>query len=476
MTNANLFGGTMLVLLALVSTKAFAAPPVCTAVVPCEDVVPADCGAANDEACTPATDVDLDGYYSDSSSMLDCDDANSSVYPGALSVIGDGLDNGCTGEKTDPDGKELAAALAAAGGEDSPKGIKLLRDITICKDGQTDGTFVNVWSYDAGWDCRVADGFSYERGHGVRNRSETHAVETARRIAGDKRAVASAKAAALAEIEAAKADLSAKVSELGHPADNSDPENPVAATGLYAALDANLAAVATANGAAKTYLDEQIAENRKEIGKATGEVLVLKERVRLILGRLEVVESDVGDLKQSGVIGGFSLGGMLLADSPLLTGENGTTVAGGLESGVTLGLYVGGENPHSRFVLDGSVEQGSTESDGGTIPVTLFTVGGALSYRKDDMSVGGKLAVFGGSSGDITAPQSSHVGAAFGPTASWSPRISNGMCSGVTTFLGGGVESLGSEIDGSEFRTVSPVFVGSVSINLGICPGAPDKK
>lgn len=430
---------------AFVSTSAFAAD------------LPSTCGTDGKTLCV---DEDFDLAYANATdaAAVDCDDDNASVYVGALAVIGDGLDNDCDGKGDDA---ELANALVAAGGEESPKGIALAEAINLCVTGQTDGTFVNVWSHTSGiWTCEVVDGFSYDRKVGVRNRSETHDVETAQRIAGDKRTLAAAKAEAVAAVDA-------KITELGHPADLTDPANPVAATGLYAALDANLAAVATANGAAKIYLDEQIAENRREIGKATGEVLVLKERVRLIVGRLEVVENDVADLKQSGFVGGFTVGGMLLADNPLLTGENGTTVAGGLESGVSLGMYVGGETPSARFVLDGAVEQGSTESAGGTIPVTLFAVGGALSYRKDDMSVGGKLVVFGGSSGDITAPQSSHVGVGFGPTASWSPRIAKEMCSGVTTFLGGGVESLGY----NDFRTVSPVFVGSVSVNLGICPG-----
>lgn len=428
----------------LVSNSAFAAD------------LPSTCGVAGDELCV---DEDMDGGFANATgeATVDCIDTDASAYVGALSVIGDGIDNDCSGE-TDSDEKELAAALVAAGGEDSPKGIKLAEAINLCVKGPTEGTFVNVWSHNLGyWTCEIVDGYSYDRKDGVRNETETHNHETAQRIAGDRRAIAA---------------VEAKMAELGHPADLTDPANPVASTGLYAALDANLEAVKTANGEAKTYLEEQIKKIRTTIGKAEADILLLRAQMKAVNGRVDIIENDVGDLKQSGFVGGFSLGGMILVDSPLLTGPGGTTVAGGLESGIVLSMYVGGETPSARFILDGSVEQGSTDSNGGTIPVTLFAVGGALSYRMEDMSVGGKLTVFGGSSGDIIAPQSSHVGAAFGPTASWSPRIAKGMCSGVTTFLGGGVESLGY----NDFRTVSPVFIGSVSVNLGICPGGRDKK
>ena len=432
----------------LVSNSAFAAD------------LPSTCGVAGDELCV---DEDMDGGFANATdaAAVDCIDTDASAYVGALSVIGDGIDNDCSGE-TDSDEKELAAALVAAGGEDSPKAIKLAEYILSCTESSNEGDNTFVWALKNGWTCTgLPDGYSWIRGVGVLNETETHDIMTAQRIAGDRRAVAQAKAEAIAAAQA----------ELGHPADLTDPANPVASTGLYAALDANLEAVKTANGEAKTYLEEQAKKIRVLIGKAEADILVLRAQMKAVYERVDIIESDVGDLKQSGFVGGFSGGGMFLADSPLLTGEGGTTVAGGLESGVTLGLYVGGENLHSRFILDGTVEQGATESDGGTIPVTLFTVGGALSYRSADMSVGGKLAVFGGSSGDIIAPQSSHVGAVVGPTASWSPRVAKGVCSGVTTFIGGGVESLGFD----DYRTVSSVFVGNVSVNLGICPGAPAK-
>ncbi len=453
MNATTLFGVSMnrfflLTLVGVVSTSsAFAAD------------LPSTCGA---DGATLCIDEDFDGAYSNAidAALVDCDDDNASAYVGALAVIGDGVDNDCSGEGPDSDEKELAAALAAVtGGEASPKGIALAEAINLCVTGQTDGTFVNVWSHASGiWTCEVVDGFSYDRKEGVKNRSETHAVETARRIAGDKKIKAEAIAAAQAEI--------------GRPSvPASEGVEAVHATGLYAELEANLEAVKTANGAAKTYLDGETAKIRAAIGKAEADILVLRAQMKAVYERVDIIESDVGDLKQSGFVGGFSGGGMFLADSPLLTGEGGTTVAGGLESGVTLGMYVGGETPSSRFVLDGTVEQGSTDSNGGTVPTTLFSVGGSLSYRRDDMSVGGKLAVFGGGSGDIIAPQSSHVGAVVGPTASWSPRVAKGVCSGVTTFIGGGVESLGFD----DYRTVSSVFVGSVSVNLGICPGAPAK-
>lgn len=419
--------------------------------------LPSTCGAKSDELCV---DEDLDGGYANATdaAAVDCDDADASAYVDALAVIGDEKDNDCD---TKGDDAELANALVAAGGEASPKGIALAEAINLCVTGATDGTFVNVWSHNLGfWTCEVLDGYSYDRKDGVRNRSQTHDIMTAQRIAGDRKIKADAIAA-----------VDAKITELGHPADLSDPANPVAATGLYAELDANLAAVAKASVEAKAYLDGETTKIRAGISKAEGEILVLREQMRAVNGRVDVVEEKINTLEQTGFVGGFSLGGMILADSPLLTGDNGDMVAGGLESGVTLGMYVGGETPSSRFVLDGTVEQGSTDSNGGTVPTTLFSVGGSLMYRRDDMSVGGKLAVFGGGSGDIIAPQSSHVGAVIGPTASWSPRVAKGVCSGVTTFIGGGVESLGFD----DYRTVSSVFVGSVSVNLGICPGAPAK-
>ena len=42
-------------------------------------------------------DADVDGFASPGSGGLDCDDTNPAVFPGAVEICGDGIDNDCDG-------------------------------------------------------------------------------------------------------------------------------------------------------------------------------------------------------------------------------------------------------------------------------------------------------------------------------------------------------------------------------------------
>ena len=72
-------------------------------VIDCAD---SDCG--QDVVCC---DLDSDGYFSLDCSGADCDDSNASIYPGAVDVPDDGIDQDCSGEDTttpDPDPEDTA--------------------------------------------------------------------------------------------------------------------------------------------------------------------------------------------------------------------------------------------------------------------------------------------------------------------------------------------------------------------------------
>ena len=64
-------------------------------------------------SCSPA-DVDGDGYASELSGGTDCDDADATIYPGAVEVYDDGIDQDCDGsDGVDSDGDGLASIVSS---------------------------------------------------------------------------------------------------------------------------------------------------------------------------------------------------------------------------------------------------------------------------------------------------------------------------------------------------------------------------
>lgn len=53
----------------------------------------------NDAACKTCTDFDKDGYYLESGcgTLVDCNDSNPNIHPGATEICGDGIDQDCNG-------------------------------------------------------------------------------------------------------------------------------------------------------------------------------------------------------------------------------------------------------------------------------------------------------------------------------------------------------------------------------------------
>lgn len=419
------FGGNMFALLALVgalvSTNAFAAPPVCTATVPCKDVVPSDCGTAHDELCTDETDIDLDGAWTDSSSVLDCDDANADVRPGALARIGDDLDNDCDGKGDDA---ELANALVAAGGEASPKGIALEKDILSCTESLNEGSNTFVWAREDVWTCTgLPDGFSWVRGTGVLNETETHERETRLRIAGDRKAVVAAKEAALAEVAIAKADIeSAK-----------------------AAMQAD----ATAD---KEYFLRVIAESNAKIEELVALLVqydaALKEDA-LARGRAASVQKGVDagqngrldNLENSGVIFGIGASAQVIAGRSFLLSEDGPVVRSGVASVFGGNALIGYETPAWIWGLNLGVGGGSTGSNGGDVPVTAASAAVSAQYRVPgtSMAIGPVVEVGADSTGNVIIPQSSSLDFDGGVTVSWSAP---NTAVDVTTSVMAGVQNV----------------------------------
>jgi len=101
----------------------------------CDDGIDQDCDTI-DPPC-PCTDADGDGFNFPASGCepFDCDDTDGSIYPGAVEICGDGIDQDC-------DGSDLACA---------------------CVDGDLDGFPLDDGICTAGppWDCDDTDGSIY---------------------------------------------------------------------------------------------------------------------------------------------------------------------------------------------------------------------------------------------------------------------------------------------------------------------------
>ncbi|MEI6510588.1 MAG: putative metal-binding motif-containing protein [Candidatus Uhrbacteria bacterium] len=437
MTKTLTNGGSMsrisclVALMGAFSTSAFAATP-CAPVAPCKTAAPvvvtppSDCGASNDTLCDATTDVDKDGYYSDSLSMLDCDDAHATVYPGALPVIGDGLDNDCSG---DTDDEEIAAAEIAAGGETSPAGIVLAKDIDSCVNSTLEGTNTFVWSKEPkkSWTCNgLTDGLSFERGKGVLTETQTHDLETSRRIAGDRAALVKAKAEATAEIEVAKAAMKTDAdADKAYFAEliSKGEATIVELTAQIAAYDARLVQFET---------------------DAKHAASIQKGKDGIQDSRLDGHDVAIGDLQRKGMIFEVGVGAGFLAQRSLEDAEgtvyrSGTVGVGNFVTSIGYGI------PNASITLDLSFGEGSTGSLGGTIPDTVASAAVVGQYRHEDMAIGPMLALSGNATGNLLDPEVSGWGPSVGVAASWFAPNEKGLRVEVKTHVTLGIESFGAD-------------------------------
>ena len=83
----------------------------------CSDNVDNNCNGQVDEAGCICPDVDGDGFTASFCGGTDCDDTNAAVYPGAVELCTDGLDNNCNGliDCSDPDAVNCPAITDADG-------------------------------------------------------------------------------------------------------------------------------------------------------------------------------------------------------------------------------------------------------------------------------------------------------------------------------------------------------------------------
>jgi hypothetical protein len=65
----------------------------------CGNNIDDNCDGTADESCTACTDADGDGYSAegDACGLVDCDDTDSAVYPGAPEICNNSIDNNCDG-------------------------------------------------------------------------------------------------------------------------------------------------------------------------------------------------------------------------------------------------------------------------------------------------------------------------------------------------------------------------------------------
>ncbi len=413
----------------LVSTPAFAVTP-CAPVAPCKSapvVEPLkDCGAANDELCTEATDVDKDAYYSDSKSRLDCDDTKATVHPTATSVIGDGLDNDCSG---DTDDEELAAALIAAGGETSPAGIALAKDIDSCWNSTVVGAEDAYWSKGSKkpWTCNgLADGLSFERGKGVLTETQTHDLESARRIAGDRAVAAKAKAEAEAVIADAKATMKADVD---------------ADKAYFAELISQSEATVVELSAKIDAYDARLAQFELDAKHAASLQKGIDARQNDAIG---ANTADIGDLQRRGVIFEIGAGAGFLAQRSLVDAD-GTVYRSGMVGFGNVVASIGYGIPNASLTLDLSFGEGSTGSLGGTVPDTVASAAVVGQYRHGDMAIGPMLTLSSSATGNPLDSGVSGWGPGIGAAASWFAPNEKGLRIEVKTHLTVGLENFGTD-------------------------------
>ncbi len=90
------------------------------------------CGTSGTDECITK---DKDGWFVNDpeSTQVDCNDNDSTVYPGAPLIIGDGVNNACVDGADDV--SELEELVAKVGGPTSKKGIALIEDVRYCMNG-----------------------------------------------------------------------------------------------------------------------------------------------------------------------------------------------------------------------------------------------------------------------------------------------------------------------------------------------------
>lgn len=376
------------------TTAATAAPaPIRVAAAkPKPYVPPSDCGTNSDALCGGGTDADGDTYYTDSKSRLDCDDTEVAVHPNAAPIIGDDADQNCDGKGDDA---ELADALQAVkGGEASPAGKSLKAVIKSCVESVNEGGDTFAWKIVEGtWTCvaigltdeddkplpdAVPDGLKWIRGAGMLNVNEQ--TERSSRIAGDRKALLEAKASA----------------------------------------EASLKAITTMTETAKAENKQWLEAKAKELDdKVSGFQAQLRQMDADIRGENDVQNSRLANLESSGVIFGIGATAQINAGRSYLESKGGPVVRSGIEEIASATALIGYETPLAIWALNLNVGYGSTESNGGSVPVTAASAGVSAQYRvpNTSMAIGPTIEIGADSTGNVIVPQSSAMDFAGGLVA-----------------------------------------------------------